>query len=161
MFKQRLVTVMVIALLAIATTVYSQTNNPWPEFYDQAPVIQIIDPMAKLVGSMPEGKNMLTIKLTDVALYSGHVCAGIASGYMLTKIALDALYPDSTPVRGQIRVAAMAAKDPFDVASYITGARAFYGRDEINANDLALDPSLKPEQPGKFVMVFQLGSIEK
>ena len=74
---------------------------------------------------------------------------------MLTKMALDALYPDSTPVRGQVRVAAMAANDLFDVASYITGARAFYGRDEINANDLALDPSLKPEKQGKFVMVFQ------
>jgi formylmethanofuran dehydrogenase subunit E len=153
MFKQRLV--MVIALLAIAATACSRTTNPWPEFYDQSPVIQIIDPMAVLVGSMPEGSNMLTIKLADVALYSGHICPSMASGYMLTKIALDTLYPGSTPERGQIRVAAMAASDLVDVASYITGARAFYGRDEINAGDLVIDPALNPKQGGKYVMVFQ------
>ena len=155
MFKKHFLTVMLIAALFTATTVYSQTTNTWLDFYDQAPVIQIIDPMAMLVGSLPEGKNMLTIKLTDVALYSGHVCVGIASGYILTKMALDSLYLDSIPERGQIRVAAMAPSDLFDVASYITGARAFYGRDEINANDLAIDPWLTPKKQGKLAMVFQ------
>jgi hypothetical protein len=58
-------------------------------------------------------------------------------------------------VRGQIRVAASAPNGVFDLASYITGARAFYGRHGINANDLAVDPSLKSEVPGEFVIVFQ------
>ncbi len=152
---KRLYAVLLLVILSTATTAFSQTVNHWPEFYDQAPVIKVIDPMAVLVGNIPEGENTLTIKLTDVALYSGHVCAGIASGYMITKKALDALYPNSTPERGQIRVAAMAPEDPFDVASYITGARSFYGRGEINANDLVIDPNIKSEQKGIFVMVFQ------
>ena len=131
-------------------------SNPWPEFYSQVPEILIIDPMAVVVGSMPEGSNILTIKLTDVALYSGYICPGIAAGYMLTKKAMDALYPNSIPQRGQIRVSAMAAAgELMEVASYITGARAFYGRDLINAYDLVVDPSLKPKQRGQYVMVFQ------
>ena len=155
MLKKCLVTIIVIALSAISTSAYSMPANPWPEFYNQAPEILIIDPMAVVVGSMPEGSNMITINLTDVAVYSGHICPSMASGYMLTKKAMDALYPNSIPQRGQIRVSAMAASDLMDVASYITGARAFYGRDEINAYDLVVDPSLKPKKPGQYVMVFQ------
>jgi len=127
----------------------------WAKFYNEAPVIQVIDPMATLVGSVPEDKNVLDIHLTDVALYTGHVCPGVASGCMLTRLALKALYPDQIPRRGQVRVAAMAPSELLDVASYITGARAFYGRGRINAHDLAIDPSLDPKQPGRFVMVFQ------
>ena len=155
MFKKCLVTIIVIALSAISTSAYSMPANPWPEFYNQAPEILIIDPMAVVVGSMPEGSNMITINLTDVAIYSGHICPSMAAGYMLTKKAMDALYPNSIPQRGQIRVSAMAASDLMDVASYITGARAFYGRDEINAYDLVVDPSLKSEKRGQYVMVFQ------
>ena len=155
MLKKCLVTIIVIALSAISTSAYSMAANPWPEFYSQSPEILIIDPMAVVVGSMPEGSNMITINLTDVAIYSGHICPSMAAGYMLTKKAMDALYPNSIPQRGQIRVSAMAASDLMDVASYITGARAFYGRDEINAYDLVVDPSLKPKQRGQYVMVFQ------
>ena len=158
MFKKRLFWMNFLAaailLVAISLASAGQKENPWPDFYGQAPTIVVKDPMAALVGSLPEGQT-LTIHLTDVALYTGHVCPGIASGYMLTKMALKALYPDGTPERGQIRVAAMAPSDLLDVASYITGARAFYGRDEINAFDLAIDTTLKPKKPGKFVMVFQ------
>ncbi len=68
---------MVIALSAISTSVYSMTANPWPKFYPQASEIRIIGPMAVVVGSTPEGSNMITsnmitINLTDVAIYSGH-----------------------------------------------------------------------------------------
>ncbi len=144
-----------LVVISMIMSVRAQTKNEWPEFYWKAPTIKVIDPMASLVGSMPEGRNVLSIHLTDVALYTGHVCPGIASAYIATKMALDALYPNGTPIRGRIRVAAMAPNDFLDVASYITGARSFYGRDELNRGDLAVDLSLKPEKPGEMVMVFQ------
>jgi len=150
--RATLVFVLAASALRVAN---GDTENAWQGFYDQAPVIRIVDPMANLVGSVVDGQDTLTIRLTDVALYSGHVCPGVASGYMITSIALAALYPDSIPVRGQIRVAASAPNGIFDLASYITGARAFYGRHKINGHDLALDPSLKPENPAEFVIVFQ------
>jgi len=148
-------TLMLVVAASALTVANAQTENAWLSFYDQAPVIRIVDPMANAVGSVVDGQNTLVIHLTDVALYTGHVCPGVASGYMLTSAALTALYPDSTPVRGQIRVAASAPNGVFDLASYVTGARAFYGRDEINGGDLAVDPSLKSEVPGDFVIVFQ------
>ncbi len=148
-------TLILIVAASALTVANAQTENAWQNFYDQAPVIQIVDPMASLVGSVTDGQNTLTIRLTDVALYSGKICPGMAAGYMLTSAALTALYPDSIPVRGQIRVAASAPNGVFDMASYITGARAFYGRHGINANDLAVDPALKSEVEGEFVIVFQ------
>ncbi len=145
----------VVLLTNISFASAGEKENLWPDFYNKAPTIKIKDPMALLVGSLPEEQNILTIHLTDVALYTGHVCPGIVSGYILTRLALQALYPEGIPERGQIRVAAMEPSDLMDVASYITGARSFYGRDEINAEDLAIDKSLYPGQPGVYVMVFQ------
>ena len=148
-------TLVFLVAASALTVANADTENAWQDFYDLAPVIRIVDPMPNLVGSVVDGRNTLTIRLTDVALYYGHVCPAFASGYMITSTALAALYPDSVPVRGQIRVAASAPNGIFDLASYITGARAFYGRHKINAHDLAVDPSLKSEKPTEFVIVFQ------
>jgi len=126
-----------------------QTN-----LYDKAGVIKVKDPMASLVGYRKAGEDYFEISLDDVGKYSGHVCAGISSGFILVKQALEKLYPNGeVPVRGQIRVAAQGGGDQFDVASYITGARAFYGRQEVNANDLIIDKSLAGEK-GTFTMIF-------
>jgi len=145
----------VVLLTNISLAFSGEKENHWPDFYDRVQAIKIKDPMALLVGSLPEKQNVLTIHLMDVALYTGHVCPGVASAYVLTRMALKALYLDEIPERGQIRVAAMAPSDLMDVASYITGARSFYGRDEINAEDLVIDKSLDSGQPGVYVMVFQ------
>lgn len=145
-----------LTLAAMAVTVaHADGATAWKSFYDDAPAIRIIDPMANLVGSAVDGNNVLIIRLSDVALYSGHVCPNVAAGYIGTSMALKALYPTGTPVRGQIRVAGGAPNGALDLASYITGARAFYGRHEINGNDLAVDPALTPTRPGQSVLVFQ------
>jgi len=146
---------MLVVIASALTVANAETENAWLGIYDQAPVIRIVEPSANAVGSVVDGQNTLTIRLTDVALYSGKICPGMAAGYMLTSAALAALYPDSTPVRGQIRVAASAPNGVFDLASYITGARAFYGRHGINGGDLVVDPTLESEVPGEFVIVFQ------
>lgn len=123
--------------------------------YDKAGIIKVKDPMASLVGYRKSGEDFFNISLDDVGKYSGHVCAGIASGFLFTKQALEMLYPNGEiPVRGQIRVAAQDGGDQLDVASYITGARGFYGRQEINANDLVVDKSLKGEK-GTFTLIFK------
>ncbi len=143
-----------IMSLAVVTHANAADANPWQEFYYRAPVIEIVDPMVQLVGSTEDGETTLAIGLDDVALFTGHICPAIASAYMMTKAALDALYPDGTPERGQIRVAASAPACMLDVPSFITGARGEWGRGEVNANDLVIDPSLKPaDAPGK-VLVF-------
>lgn len=144
-----------ILFIGTAAVVNAGSGTAWRSFYQEAPTIQIVDPLAKMVGCVEDEDNTLTIHLTDVALYTGHVCPGVASGYVITCRALEKLYPNSVPVRGQIRVVATAPNDMLDVAAYITGARAFYGRDEINGRDLAVDPTLGPAERGKFTIVFQ------
>lgn len=123
--------------------------------YDKAGIIKVKDPMASLVGYRKSSEDIFYISLDDVGKYSGHVCAGIASGFLLTKQALDMLYPNGEiPVRGQIRVAAQDGGDQLDVASYITGARGFYGREEVNRNDIIIDKSLQGKN-GTFTLIFK------
>ncbi len=123
--------------------------------YDKAGIIKVKDPMASLVGYRKSGEDFFDISLDDVGKYSGHVCAGIASGFLFTKQALEMLYPNGEiPVRGQIRVAAQDGGDQLDVASYITGARGFYGRGEVNCNDIIIDKLLQGEK-GTFTLLFK------
>ena len=137
-----------------AETVIPKAEKP-TSLYDKAGIIKVKDPMASLVGYRKAGEDFFEISLDDVGKYSGHVCAGISSGFILVKQVLEKLYPNGeVPVRGQIRVAAQNGGDQLDVASYITGARAFYGRQEVNANDLIIDKSLAG-QKGTFTMIFQ------
>ena len=148
-----------IVMLTFAATALAVAHadgaTAWKSFYDEAPAIRIIDPMANLVGSAVDGNNVLIIHLSDVALYSGHVCPNVAAAYVATHMALKKLYPTATPVRGQIRVAGGAPNGALDLASYVTGARAFYGRHEINGGDLVVDPTLTPAKQGQSVLVFQ------
>ncbi|MEA3505416.1 MAG: FmdE family protein [Bacteroidota bacterium] len=136
-------------------------NSTKLTIYQQAGVINIKDPMASMVGYRKPSEDLFKISLDDVGKYSGHMCAGIASGFLMSKQALEVLYPNGDiPVRGNIRVVASDASDQIDVASYITGARAHYGRDEVNANDLIIDTKLQGEK-GTFTMVFKRKDNDK
>ena len=90
----------------------SQPDWARPSFAE-VETIRIADPMLAFVGLAEEGKGVLNISLVDVAKYSGHVCAGVASGYIITRESLKKLYPDEMPVRGQIKVTASAPNDLF------------------------------------------------
>jgi len=149
--------IFVVILVAVSALPHDAAENSSAEWvrpiFEEVGVIEITDPMMVIVGAAAEGENTLELSLVDVAKYSGHVCGGIASGYVITKTALEKLYPEATPVRGQITVTASAPNDLLDVASYITGARAFYGRAEVSRDDLKVDPALAG--PGEVVIVFR------
>jgi hypothetical protein len=59
---------------------------------------------------------------------AGHSCPTVAGAYLMTMRALQALYPDELPVRGNLQVEHSGAKDQgtngviANVASFITGA---------------------------------------
>jgi len=139
---------------SIKTEIATPTVEKKTNLYDKAGIIKVKDPMASLVGYRKQGEDYFEISLDDVGKYSGHICAGISLSFLLVKQVLEALYPNGeVPVRGQIRVAAQGGDDPIDVASYITGARAFYGRQEVNAGDLIIDKSLTGDKD-TFTMIF-------
>ncbi|NIA23451.1 MAG: hypothetical protein GWP03_04770 [Proteobacteria bacterium] len=124
------------------------------EYYADVPPVKIKEPLGVMVGSLNPENPVITISIHDIGLYTGHICPGVAVGFKATALALDALYGDATPVRGKIRIATNTPSDLLDVVSYITGARAFYGRDEVNHNDIVVDKTLG-EKPGIVIMIFQ------
>ena len=74
----------------------------YPKFYDAVPRINLYDPLAEFLGATEEG--ILQYGYFDAVRLAGHSCPTVASAYWATRKALDFLYPDSMPVRGDIRV---------------------------------------------------------
>ncbi len=92
--------------------------------YQKAGIIKLKDPKAVMVGYRQPDDAVFEISLDDVGKYMGHVCVGISSAYILTKHALEMLYPNGEmPARGQISVVASANTDHMEVALYIVRAR--------------------------------------
>lgn len=124
------------------------------EFYRNVPPIKIKEPFGVMVGSLKPNNPVVTISIQDVGIYTGHICPGVAAGFKATTLALEALYGEDIPVRGKIKISTNIPSDLLDVVSYITGARAFYGRDEVNHNDIVIDRTLG-KKPGIVIMVFK------
>lgn len=81
-------------------------NNPekmkYPDFFDAVPGISLYDPLAEFLGATEGG--ILQYGYIDAVRLAGHSCPTVASAYWSTRKALAYLYPDTTPVRGDIRV---------------------------------------------------------
>ncbi|MFW5918899.1 MAG: FmdE family protein [Halanaeroarchaeum sp.] len=94
--------------------------------YDVDP-IAIRDPVAETLGVLEPG-DPFVVTYPDTVKSAGHSCPAAAGGFRITKLALDALYPDSHPVRSDVEVLVGGSKDehPYGVLSrvisYITGA---------------------------------------
>jgi hypothetical protein len=77
-------------------------HERFPTFFDQVPGITLHDPLAQLLGSSEGG--LVHYRYADAVRLAGHSCPTVASAYTLTRLALQRLYADATPVRGQVRV---------------------------------------------------------
>ncbi len=82
-----------------------------------------------LIEMLDQTDNPIPYYYEEAVKFSGHSCMVVASAWMMTKLALDELYPgDEVPVRGQIQITAPGAEDEWnigvfgEVMSYITGA---------------------------------------
>jgi hypothetical protein len=73
-----------------------------PAFFDAVPTIRLRDPLAEFLGAATDG--ILEYGYLDAVKLAGHSCPTVASAYWMTYRALRALYPDSLPERGNIRV---------------------------------------------------------
>ena len=74
----------------------------YPEFFDEAPRITMYDPLAKFLGAAEGG--ILEYRYIDAVKAAGHSCPTVASAWLMTLRALEALYPKDVPERGAIRV---------------------------------------------------------
>lgn len=89
----------------------------YPDFFDAVPRISLYDPLAEFLGATEEGR--LEYSYIDAVRLAGHSCPTVAAAYWATYKALVSLYPDSMPVRGDIRVAFRLGR-----ASGVTGVIA-------------------------------------
>jgi hypothetical protein len=75
---------------------------PHPEFFDLVPTLTLRDPLADLLGAAAEG--LIEYRYADAVRLAGHSCPTVAGAWLMTRQALTALYPNTTPERGGLRV---------------------------------------------------------
>jgi hypothetical protein len=74
----------------------------FPEFFSKVPGITTFDPLALTLGTVGDG--IIKFKYTQIVKSTGHSCPTVAGAYLMTLKALDALYPDTPAIRGEIKV---------------------------------------------------------
>ncbi len=74
----------------------------FPEFFNKVPSISTFDPLALTLGSVKDG--VIKFRYTQIVKSAGHSCPTVAGAYLMTYKALEALYDDKQPVRGEIKV---------------------------------------------------------
>jgi hypothetical protein len=98
----------------------------FPEFFDAAPRITVRDPLARFLGAAEDG--VIEYTYADTVKLAGHSCPTVASAYLMTRAAVRALYADTLPERGGIRVELGGDRLEgvtgvvANVASFLTGA---------------------------------------
>ncbi|MFA7438996.1 FmdE family protein [Castellaniella sp.] len=74
----------------------------FPAFFAQAPRLTVHDGLAQLLGASDDGT--IEYGYEDAVRLAGHSCPTVAGAWLMTVRALQALYPDGTPQRGEIEV---------------------------------------------------------
>ena len=96
-------------------------------FYDDVPVIRLTDKLASTLGAVAEDEA-IEYSFKDAVKLAGHSCPAVAGAFMITKLALEALYGTEMPERDNIRVVIKGGADQLaygpqsQVISLITGA---------------------------------------
>jgi|AntRauMinimDraft_4_1070384.scaffolds.fasta_scaffold00139_26 formylmethanofuran dehydrogenase subunit E len=106
-------------------TTTATDETPWQRLADADP-IEIRDPLAELLGMVPEGEP-LVVTFADVAKAAGHACPAVAGAYRSTQLALDELYPESTPVRSEISVVVGGERDDHGLGPMANAVRHVTG----------------------------------
>lgn len=74
----------------------------YPEFFDSVESIKVVDPLSNILGAFEGG--LYEITFLEVVKAAGHSCPTVAGAYITALVGLKALYPNSTAVRGEIKV---------------------------------------------------------
>jgi hypothetical protein len=108
----------------------------YPDFFSTLPSIILYDPLSEFLGTFENG--IVEFNYLDVVKNSGHSCPTVAGAYLMSLYALNALYKDETPVRGNIQISFREDESSgvtgvfANVMSHITGAADSSGFKGIN-----------------------------
>jgi len=98
----------------------------FPEFFARIPAITLRDPLAELLGAAAGG--LIEYRFADAVKLAGHSCPTVAGAWLMTVRALQALYGDAIPERGNLTVTLRERMDSGvagvigSVAGLLTGA---------------------------------------
>ena len=81
------------------------------------PDMEMFEPYFVLFGQREEGR-VVDYTYEEVVKLAGHSCGATSSAWEMTRQALEILYPDETPVRGNIMVYAPGAEDELEYRRY-------------------------------------------
>ena len=70
--------------------------------------------------------HLQTIELNDIAKFHGHLCDGLAEGFLALEYGLKQLYPNGAIDRTNTRIVGKSSPCLTDAAIYITGGRMQY-----------------------------------
>lgn len=129
----------------------------WDQAYiTEIPPILMVEPYFEIFG---QSQVAVPYYYEEAVKLAGHSCGATAGAWIITKKALEVLYPDGElPVRGQIAVEAPGAEDEWftgvfgEIITFLTGAApktGFIGAEFGEANDLFLRQKKMtyPEEP--------------
>ena len=139
----------------------------YPNYFDEVETITLQDPLSAVLGTFEQG--LVTFNYLDVVKAAGHSCPTVGGAYLMTLKALKALYPNETPVRGNIKVAFSESQDEgvagviANVISHITGATdksGFKGLDGKFARHSLMDFGADVSASARFSRVDTGASVE-
>lgn len=130
-------------------------------FYTDVEPIKLREPLAEFLGALSESEEFV-FTYTDAVKLAGHSCPAVSGAYKVTQKALQALYGNEIPVRGEISVKVLGSIDhgangPISqVISLITGAAPETGfsglsGEFVRKNKLTFDE--KNEEPNTFIFI--------
>jgi len=74
----------------------------YPPFFEQVAPIVLHDPLSEFLGAFEQGE--VAISYLDCVKLAGHSCPTVAGAYLMSRRALEELYPQGLPQRGCIKV---------------------------------------------------------
>lgn len=74
----------------------------FPAFFDQAPKIQVHDPLSEFLGAAEGGR--IEYGYADAVRLAGHSCPTVAGAWLMARAGLKALFPDRPAERGGVAV---------------------------------------------------------
>lgn len=110
----------------------------YPDFYTHVTPIKLYDPLSDFLGALIEGE--LEISYLDCVKLAGHSCPTVAGAYLMGAKGLDALYGDTLPQRGSVKVEMKENENvgvtgvTANIISFILGANGVGGFKGIKGN---------------------------
>ncbi len=98
------------------------------KFLKEVRPIRFKEPLAETLGAVKGEGAVLEYTFIDAVKMAGHACPTVAGAYLSCQKALEALYPDEIPVRGEISITVYGEPDEgvygvmAQVFSFLTGA---------------------------------------